>query len=194
MSSTRRPSRLPRPTEADGRRAARLRSCSACSAARTWTRSAARSASPPPSCPLGATASSLAARQRCAAAPSCARSLRRARRPRARRAEANSPFCVAEVEAVSQTSSPSAARPYGLAFSCRVLEIPRSTVYATRARQLTPTPPRKRGPKTAWSDAELTEHIREAIRTSPWLGEGTARSGPGCARRACAPARPGCCD
>jgi putative transposase len=73
---------------------------------------------------------------------------------------------------VSQTSSPSAARPYGLAFTCRVLEIPRSTVYATRARELTPTPPRKRGPKTAWSDAELTEHIREAIRTSPWLGEG----------------------
>jgi putative transposase len=73
---------------------------------------------------------------------------------------------------VSQTSSPSAARPYGLAFTCRVLEIPRSTVYATRARELTPTPSQKRGPKTAWSDAELTEHIREAIRTSPWLGEG----------------------
>lgn len=73
---------------------------------------------------------------------------------------------------MSQTTSPSADRPYGLAFTCRVLEIPRSTVYATRARELTPTPPRKRGPKTAWSDVELTEHIREAIRTSPWLGEG----------------------
>ena len=35
-----------------------------------------------------------------------------------------------------------------------------------------PSPPRKRGPETAWSDVELTEHIREAIRTSPWLGEG----------------------
>ncbi len=73
---------------------------------------------------------------------------------------------------MSQTSSPSAGRPYGLAFTCRVLEIPRSTVYATRARELSSTPPQKRGPKTAWSDAELTEHIREAIRTSPWLGEG----------------------
>lgn len=73
---------------------------------------------------------------------------------------------------MSQTSSPSAGHPYGLALTCRVLEIPRSTVYATRARELTPTPPQKRGPKTAWSDAELTEHIREAIRTSPWLGEG----------------------
>lgn len=73
---------------------------------------------------------------------------------------------------MSQSSSPSAAHPYGLAFTCRVLEIPRSTVYATRARELTPAPARKRGPKTAWSDAQLTEHIREAIRTSPWLGEG----------------------
>ena len=73
---------------------------------------------------------------------------------------------------MSQTISPSASHPYSLAFTCRVLEIPRSTVYATRARELSPTPPQKRGPKTAWSDAELTEHIREAIRTSPWLGEG----------------------
>jgi transposase InsO family protein len=32
--------------------------------------------------------------------------------------------------------------------------------------------PAKRGPKTAWSDAELTERIREALSTSPFVGEG----------------------
>jgi putative transposase len=73
---------------------------------------------------------------------------------------------------VRQTRSRFAGGPYDLAFTCRVLEIPRSTVCATPARELSPTPSRKRDPKTAWSDAELTEHIQEAIRTSLWLGEG----------------------
>jgi putative transposase len=74
---------------------------------------------------------------------------------------------------VSQTISPSTSRPYGLALSCRALEIARSTVYAIKAREATsPRPPEKRGPKTEWSDAELTERIREAIASSPWLGEG----------------------
>lgn len=74
---------------------------------------------------------------------------------------------------MSQTISPPAARPYGLAFSCRVLEIARSTVYAARARATAPpTPPRKRGPKTAWTDVELPRLIRAALAASPWLGEG----------------------
>jgi putative transposase len=73
---------------------------------------------------------------------------------------------------VSRASSPSANRRYGLALVCRVLEIPRSTVYATRARALAPVPPRKRGPTTAWADVELTEQIRGVLARSPFLGEG----------------------
>jgi putative transposase len=73
---------------------------------------------------------------------------------------------------VSRATSPSVGRCYGLARACRVLEIPRSTVYAARARTLAPTPPRKRGPKTAWTDAELTEQIRTILARSPFLGEG----------------------
>ena len=73
---------------------------------------------------------------------------------------------------MSQATSPSVGRSYGLARACRVLEVPRSTVYATRARALTPVPSRKRGPKTAWTDAELTEQIRAVLARSPFLGEG----------------------
>lgn len=74
---------------------------------------------------------------------------------------------------MSQTVSPSADRRYGLALTCRVLEIPRSTVYAIRARTLAPPPaPRKRGPKTAWTDDELTGMIRGVLARSHWLGEG----------------------
>jgi hypothetical protein len=74
---------------------------------------------------------------------------------------------------MSQAVSPSTGRRYGLALVCRIWEQPRSTVYAVRKRQAVPVPvPRKRGPKTALSDAELTALIRETIATSPWLGEG----------------------
>ena len=73
---------------------------------------------------------------------------------------------------MSQTVSPSAGRPYGLARTCRVLEIARSTVYATQARQLRAVPLRKRGPRTAWTDAELTGHIRQVLAASPFVGEG----------------------
>jgi transposase InsO family protein len=45
-------------------------------------------------------------------------------------------------------------------------------VYATRARQLQPPTPRKRGPKTAWTDAELTERLRRVLADSPFVGEG----------------------
>lgn len=55
---------------------------------------------------------------------------------------------------------------------CRVLESPRSTVYAARTRRLAPVPPQQRGPKTAWTDAELTERIRAVLAASPFVGEG----------------------
>ena len=73
---------------------------------------------------------------------------------------------------MSQATSPSVGRRYGLARVCRVLEIPRSTVYAARTRRLAPTVPRKRGPKTAFTDAELTDRIRAALARSPFVGEG----------------------
>jgi transposase InsO family protein len=63
-------------------------------------------------------------------------------------------------------------RRYGLARVCRVLETPRSTVYAARTRRRDPAPPRKRGPKTAFTDAELTDRIRGVLAASPFVGEG----------------------
>ena len=78
-----------------------------------------------------------------------------------------------EVEAVSQTTSPSTHKPYGVAIVARVWQVPRSTFYAMKARQGRPVTPRaKRGPKTSHSDAELTELIRQEIAASPFHGEG----------------------
>jgi putative transposase len=74
---------------------------------------------------------------------------------------------------MSQTVSPSVGRPYGLARVCHVWQVPRSSVYAAKQRRSRPLPlPAKRGPKTALSDAELTDHIRHAIEQSAFLGEG----------------------
>ena len=73
---------------------------------------------------------------------------------------------------MGRAASPAVGRRYGLARACRVLEIPRSTVYAARARRLAPSAPRKRGPQTAWTDAELTERIRGVLAASPFVGEG----------------------
>ncbi len=73
---------------------------------------------------------------------------------------------------MGRAASPSVGRRYGLARVCRALEIPRSTVYAERAPRLVPGAPRKRGPKTAWTDAELTERIRGVLAASPFVGEG----------------------
>ena len=91
---------------------------------------------------------------------------------------------------MGRAASPSAGRRYGLARVCRVLEIPRSTVYAARARRLAPVPPRKRGPKTAWTDAELTEQIRGVLaalavrRRGLPQGLGAAAPGRGPGRQA----------
>jgi hypothetical protein len=59
-------------------------------------------------------------------------------RERPRRTAANQAFAVAEAEAVGQSSSPSAGRLYGLAFSCRVVELPRSSAHAAAARAQAP--------------------------------------------------------
>jgi len=55
----------------------------------------------------------------------------------------------------------------------RVWELPRSTFYHRRGRAQQPLlGARRRGPRTAWSDAELTEKIRAGIAASPFHGEG----------------------
>src|SRR5205823_3122994 len=60
-----------------------------------------------------------------------------------------------------------------LATVCRLTGAPRSTVYARRVRGgVESRVPRKRGPVVAISDEELTELIREVIRSSPFSGEG----------------------
>jgi transposase InsO family protein len=46
-------------------------------------------------------------------------------------------------------------------------------VYRRRASAASEAPsPGKRGPKTSWSDAELTALIREDLETTEWVGEG----------------------
>lgn len=73
---------------------------------------------------------------------------------------------------MSQTLSPSTNRKYGRARVLREWELSRSTFYARRQRARNPVPPQRRGPKTAHTDTELTEAIREEIAASPFHGEG----------------------
>ena len=74
---------------------------------------------------------------------------------------------------MSRATSPSTGRRYGTARICRLWDIPRSTLYARRARARQPShsAPR-RGPKHAWTDIALTEQIRSVLARSPFLGEG----------------------
>jgi putative transposase len=73
---------------------------------------------------------------------------------------------------MSQMVSPSTGRAYGRQRTCQALSVPRSTLYAARVRRQQATPRQKRGPKTAWTDGELTERIREILARSPFVGEG----------------------
>jgi putative transposase len=73
---------------------------------------------------------------------------------------------------VSQTISPSSRRRYGRQRTCRALGVPRSTLYAVRARCQRPQPLQKRGPKVVRTDAELTAQIQDVLTRSPFVGEG----------------------
>ena len=73
---------------------------------------------------------------------------------------------------MSHETSPSTQQPYGIARVTRVWQVPRSTVSARRDRRDHPSPAAKRGPKTPWTDAVLTAHIRTIIAESPFHGEG----------------------
>ena len=73
---------------------------------------------------------------------------------------------------MSRTKSPSTGTPYGLARVLGAWGMPRSTYYWQRTRRHNPLEARKRGPKTAFSDRELTERLRQEIAASPFTGEG----------------------
>ena len=76
---------------------------------------------------------------------------------------------------MSDVESPSARRPYGLARVCRAWRIPRSSAQLVRHRRqssATDVEPPRRGPKSALSDQEILDAVRDAIADSPWVGEG----------------------
>ncbi len=76
---------------------------------------------------------------------------------------------------MSQTTSATTGRRYGLARVCRTWERSRSAFYARRARLQRPARaagPRRRGPTPALSDAQLLAAIRSDLARSPFQGEG----------------------
>jgi transposase InsO family protein len=74
---------------------------------------------------------------------------------------------------MSRTLSPSSNTPYGVARVTAAWDMARSTFYAVRARLAQPEQvPAKRGPKTSFSDQELTDQIRRVIQQTPFFGEG----------------------
>jgi len=76
---------------------------------------------------------------------------------------------------MSRETSEATGKPYGLQRVCRVLEFPRSTIYAQQAKESTkvlPLHPVRRGPKPKIPDVELLAAIRTDLETSPFVGEG----------------------
>lgn len=75
---------------------------------------------------------------------------------------------------MSAATSPAVGRRYGVERACRLLGVPRSTLYARRSRAAEgrTEPPARRGPKPKTSDADLLAAIREDLAASPFVGEG----------------------
>jgi putative transposase len=71
---------------------------------------------------------------------------------------------------MSQTISPSTGTRYGLARTCRVWRVARSTVYWHRTAP--GESPRRPGPQGPCTDDTLGDHIRTILQTSPFPGEG----------------------
>lgn len=71
---------------------------------------------------------------------------------------------------MSRTASPSTHKPYSLVRVCRVWRLGRSTVYWQRLpKAQSSTRP---GPVGPCADADLLQHIRTILATSPFHGEG----------------------
>ena len=76
---------------------------------------------------------------------------------------------------MSRETSEGVGKPYGLERVCRVLEFPRSTIYAQQAREsanVLALRRLRRGPKPKMADADLLAAIRADLDTSPFSGEG----------------------
>lgn len=76
---------------------------------------------------------------------------------------------------MSRETSAGAGKLYGLERVCRVLEFPRSTLYAQQARdsaKVVPLRPQRRGPKPTMPDADLLAAIRADLAASLFSGEG----------------------
>lgn len=74
---------------------------------------------------------------------------------------------------MSHTTSPSTQRPYGVVRVCQEWGLSRSTCYLQRTRaEAPPATSAKRGPKTLYTDEELTAYIHQVLMASPFLGEG----------------------
>lgn len=76
---------------------------------------------------------------------------------------------------MSGETSEGTGKSYGLERVCRVLEFPRSTLYAQQARESAtamPLRPQRRGPKPTVADADLLAAIRADLQASPFTGEG----------------------
>jgi putative transposase len=71
---------------------------------------------------------------------------------------------------MSQATSPSSGKPYGLARVCRVWGIARSTVYWQRHESARLGA--RRGPLGPCTDDEMVAHIRRVLETSSFPGEG----------------------
>lgn len=76
---------------------------------------------------------------------------------------------------MSRETSEGVGKPYGLERVCRVLEFPRSTIYAQQVLELTKVLALRRlrrGPKPKIADADLLGAIRADLDASPFTGEG----------------------
>ena len=62
----------------------------------------------------------------------------------------------------------------------------RSTFYARQRRTRQPVVPRRRGPKTKYTDAELLDNIRALLACSPFHGEGHRKIWPRICEKFCA--------
>ncbi|HOF42167.1 MAG TPA: integrase core domain-containing protein [Candidatus Hydrogenedentes bacterium] len=76
---------------------------------------------------------------------------------------------------MSRETSAGYDKPYGLKRVCRVLDFPRSTIYAQQEREsgsVISLHPVRRGPKPKSPDADLLIAIRADLDASPFIGEG----------------------
>ncbi len=73
---------------------------------------------------------------------------------------------------MSRARSASTGRSYGRARVLKAWGVLRSRFYQRRRCQATPRLPASRGPKTRYTDEQLTGEIRRTIQAAPFHGEG----------------------